>query len=318
MPQKNFRAVPPQIRNKLSRIPSNEIVVGCIRSIPDLEIDGGRWRHLGIPFDPAQSSTIEVIPPDSSGKFSARNVDGEEIVRYDLPVETAYNYIEAPNWGDWSRGTHEVPLPYKRRPRDFIPPRNTPISVQLVSSRDGLSAYKFLVKEVLRKTDNKRLLECLNLLQENVGSVDVYPSDYNFQQYLTTLQISWEILPPGQRDQVMARIASGRPIPPEKQRQIDDRYNFLISLRPTQIIVGTSGMQRYLGGMIRDDLVVFENTEYGNAVYLMYDDWQQLSQRSRVELISGRFGVNFDRIVHSSGWKDRVRALIVRRPQQPS
>ncbi|MFZ5495204.1 MAG: hypothetical protein ACOZE5_07690 [Verrucomicrobiota bacterium] len=310
MSQKNFRKIPPGINLKLKRIPKDEVIVGCIRKIADLRIQEGAFSHLGIPFAPGGTNSVEVIPPETSGKFSARNINGEEIIRSDLPKETHYNYVESPNWGDDSNGTHEVPLPYEKYPRDFIPPRNTPIAVEFVSSKDGVSIYKFVVREVIKKTDEKRLFECLNLLQENVGVVDIYPADYDFAQYLSTLQIAWEILPPGQRDRIMARLAGGRVVSPEKQQLIEDRYNFLLSLNPTQILVGTSGMQRYLGGMLKPDFVLFENIEYGNAIYSMYEDWEQLSKRSRVELLSGRFGTNFDRIVHSPGWKGRVKRLV--------
>lgn len=55
--------------------------------------------------------------------------------------------------------------------------------------------------------------------------------------------------------------------------------------------------------MLEDDLVVFENIEYGNAIYILYDDWDEISKLSRIDLLSGRAGSNFDRIIHSGNWK---------------
>ena len=83
-----------------------------------------------------------------------------------------------------------------------------------------------------------------------------------------------------------------------------------MDLQPKALVFGTSGFQRYFGGMLEDDLVIFENIEYGNAIYLMYENWEELSQRSRIELLSGRCGHNFDRVVHSSGWRDRVHDIV--------
>jgi len=313
MAKKNFRKIPDIVRRKLKNIASDDVLIGCICKLSDDEITGGRYAQLGIPFAPDGPKIIEVIPPASSGKFSDRNVNGEDIIRRDLPKETHYNYIESPNWGDESNGTHQVALPYEAYPRDLIPPRNTAIAVERVSSASGVSIYKFVVREVIKKSDEKRLFECINLLQENVGALDVYPSDYDFSQYLSTLQIAWEILPPGQRDRIMARLFGGKSPQPEKRQLIEDRYNFLLALKPTQILVGTSGMQRYLGGMLKPNLILFENIEYGNAIYAMYDDWETLSKRSRIELLSGRFGTNFDRVVHSAGWKTKVKELIASR-----
>lgn len=49
--------------------------------------------------------------------------------------------------------------------------------------------------------------------------------------------------------------------------------------------------------------------QYGNAVYVMYEDWEILSRRSRVELLTGP-RENFDRIEHRKGWKDILRAIV--------
>ena len=73
---------------------------------------------------------------------------------------------------------------------------------------------------------------------------------------------------------------------------------------------GISGLQRYFGAIIEDDLVVFENTRYGNAIYIMYNNWQELSTLSRIELMSGKYGSDFDRVVHTSKWEDKVKKLI--------
>lgn len=57
----------------------------------------------------------------------------------------------------------------------------------------------------------------------------------------------------------------------------------LAQLNPQNYIAGTSGFARYFGEKLRDDLVAFENLHYGNALYVMYEDWVTLSHRSRTE-----------------------------------
>ena len=83
-----------------------------------------------------------------------------------------------------------------------------------------------------------------------------------------------------------------------------------MSLKPAKLVYGLSGFERYFGGLIKDDLVVFENIEYGNAIYIMFENWRELSQKTRTELLSGRFGRNFERVMHGSGWKGKVKAVI--------
>jgi hypothetical protein len=74
-------------------------------------------------------------------------------------------------------------------------------------------------------------------------------------------------------------------------------------------LAGSSGFLRYFGAQFRGDLVVFENIVYGNALYVMYGQWKDLSKRSRIDLLKGpRDG--FDRIEHRKGWEKQLRALL--------
>jgi hypothetical protein len=96
----------------------------------------------------------------------------------------------------------------------------------------------------------------------------------------------------------------------EEKRTVEDRYSFFKSLNPQREVYGTSGLQRYFGALIKDDLIVFENVEYGNAIYIMFDDWKEMSQKSRIDLLSGKFGKSFERIVHTGNWKNNVKYII--------
>ena len=96
----------------------------------------------------------------------------------------------------------------------------------------------------------------------------------------------------------------------ELKEKLLDRYTFLEKLNPVAYISGTSGFQRYFGARFADNLVAFENLEYGNAIYVMFDDWEELSKLTRLELLKNRRGAGFERIVHRSGWKDMLEKLI--------
>jgi hypothetical protein len=99
----------------------------------------------------------------------------------------------------------------------------------------------------------------------------------------------------------------------EERAVVEERYEFLMGLKPQQLVYGTSGLQRYFGALIRDDLIVFENVRYGNAIYVMFEDWQELSKRTRAELLSGRYGKNFERVMHGAGWKGKTRRIVAER-----
>ena len=68
---------------------------------------------------------------------------------------------------------------------------------------------------------------------------------------------------------------------------------------------------RYFGAKYADDFVVFENLRYGNALYVMFERWQELSQRSRIDLLKGDHE-GFERIEHREGWEDRLEAMVER------
>jgi hypothetical protein len=42
----------------------------------------------------------------------------------------------------------------------------------------------------------------------------------------------------------------------------------------------------------------------------MHENWEELSVKSRLELLSGRFGNNFERVIHRAGWKKKANSII--------
>ncbi|MDZ1756463.1 hypothetical protein M2Z52_26545, partial [Klebsiella pneumoniae] len=112
----------------------------------------------------------------------------------------------------------------------------------------------------------------------------------------------------------LIRCVCGKKIGPDprnfNQRVSLGRNDLLIRTFPKKIVTGNSTFSNYIGAMLEDDLVVFENIEYGNAIYILYDDWDEISKLSRIDLLSGRAGSNFDRIIHSGNWKEEVRKKV--------
>lgn len=306
---KNFRIIPPAVRRQLTRIEDDRVQVAAIKLVTRADLQSGRFAALGIPL----AGACEVVPPASAGRQSRRNVEGHVIVRRDLPKEPFYVSVETPNWGDWSNGTHTVTLSGMRYPREFMPPSFTPIRLELLKSTPDGELYRFAVGEIIQRRDEARLLVCLNLLQENVGSVQVFGASEDFAAYEQSLQVHWEFLPPGEREKLLRHIMAGRPRSAQERRVVEERAKFIESLKPKQWLYGASGFARYWGAQFADDLVVFEHEEHGNALYVMYEDWAQLSQRSRVELLSGRFGHNFDRIVHTGNWQEKLVQILDKR-----
>ena len=51
-----------------------------------------------------------LMPDVRVGTYSRTNVEGKEIVRKDLPKKLKTVYVETPNYGDWTKGSHTIGL----------------------------------------------------------------------------------------------------------------------------------------------------------------------------------------------------------------
>ena len=76
------------------------------------------------------------------------------------------------------------------------------------------------------------------------------------------------------KEDAIERLSRGKHLTDKDKKDITERYDYLMSLKPKKLIYGASGLQRYFGALITDNLVIFENIEYGNAIYVMYDNWE--------------------------------------------
>ncbi|HFM0153383.1 TPA: hypothetical protein ACG55I_004836, partial [Escherichia coli] len=258
--KKNIRVIPKNIHSKLRRL-GNTVVAGTSIAFTENQLKSGALEHLGIYFDNGVNAyETSVIPDPLQGKYSLKNVFGEEIVRKDLPKETHYTEIESPNWGDSSNGTHTVRLPYEKYPRDIIPPTLIAIEINHKQPSDSHFIFNFRVTRILDKQSNKfddELLFDLNLLQENLGKCGIENADKPISTYADTLIVSWEIFPPGSKEETLARIFRGKNITSDKKNVAENRYDFFMSLEPKKIVTGNSTFSNYIGAMLEDDLVVF-------------------------------------------------------------
>jgi len=321
--KKNFREVPKEILAKIKELKGDDFTISSVKRIPEADIAAGKYAHLGLVMkDGVPVFPSEQIPNARNGKFSRINAEGIELVLKDEPKVAKTFSFEAPNYGDWTNGSHTVEWDRAVYQREWFAPKELTLQTEILGEEmkaEKTYIVRFGINEVLNRKSSRfmksqhlknDLFFNLNLLQENVGAANVFSSDATRGDYLKTVFVTWEILPPGEREETIAKILGGFKSPsPEIRKKIEARYALLTKLKPEAFISGTSGFSRYFGAKFSDSLVVFENLEYGNAIYAMFEDWETLSKLSRIELLKGT-RTGFERIVHATGWEKRLIELV--------
>lgn len=312
MAKRNLLKIPPKILELIKTYDQDDVVVASVKLLKSEDFE--KYSHLGLHINDGEVVLPPTSTPNSSaGRFSKANVEGYEKKRYDLPmIQKEYSH-EAPNFGDWSRGSHTVSWIRDVYQKTFFPPKEVELSVSFLEKKGDAFVIKFAIEQVInRRTADfeKELLYNLNILQENVGSVNVFTSAATLAEYTATVQVDWQIFPPGTVDSVVSSMLEGKSrISPDQEAVMKERVAIMAELEPEMYITGSDNFFRYFGAKFGEDFVVFENINYGNALYIMYDSWQDLSQKSRVELLSGpREG--FDRIEHRDGWEQVLKKMV--------
>lgn len=307
---KNLLKIPQGVLQRLSTFDQDDVVAATVKLVLPADID--RYADLGLSL---QGNDIRLPVPQppraAAGRYSNANLYGMEKLRKDLPKVTKSYGFWAPSWG--SGNYHYVSHDREVYIREIYPPKQVDLSIALVERRGEGFLLKFAIDQVLsRRTPNfqQELLYNLNLLQENVGAADVFESATSLADYAMSVKVDWQLLPPGTVDEVVAAmLRDKRPVTLHEEGVMKERVSVMHRLKPEAYITGTDGFLRYFGAKFGDDFVVFENARYGNALYIMYDGWESLSQKSRIELLAGDRD-SYDRIEHRKGWIDQLRGRV--------
>jgi hypothetical protein len=318
--KKKFLKMPDFIVKKLDEIKDDNIQVCTILKVNSKKIEKPQYKNIDIKIINGQLTfKSNFIPDESTGIYSRKNVNGYKVKYPDQPkVWKTFYCGERPYFGDWSKGSFSLYVRRKVIPYDNIPPRELSIITSLikeVTRSDGSTDYiiKVAIDAVFNKNDSDFLDElffAINLLQENIYSSNVFSAECKRQDYLKNLFVDWEIFPPGSRDQDIDRIIQSKRNPNgEFVKRVEDRYGFLRDFNPQAIINGNSGMRHYFGAQFNENLVVFENSDYGNAMYILFENWETLSKLSRTE-IQNRPDHEYIRIPHGKNWKRDVSSVL--------
>lgn len=313
--KKNLRKVPKFLSEKIKILEGPQFEAVAVVCYPKSKIREGKLKKFGISYE-GDKLLIggEFVPRSPAGKFSRINRRGKLVIRKDLPMVTKTYTFEAPNYGDWSKGSHEVVWERQVYQRDLIKPAQLKISSELVADRDEEIVVGFRVTEALNKSDGNlpdKLLFHLNLLQENFGTCDVVSRGEPLEEKQVYKKLKWEVLPPGwwsdknMVERIRERLGS-------KQTQLFiERIKYVESLKPLEGYVG----QPYLGSrwyfvFIFEKHVLAECPMFGNALYFLDGDKKDSWRKIFVQTKRTALKMGARRILHTRNWKKKLAELL--------
>lgn len=309
---KNFRGIPKNIKTRLASIESQEIKCGVVKTFSKSEIKLGKLKKFGLSYENGKLATEVSFLPSSSGRYSRRNKFGWVVIRKDLPMETKAFSMEVPNFGDWSKGSHDISYERQVYQRQRIEPSNLQFIIKVLDEDEENVVLSFEISEILNKTSDdfeNKLLFQLNILQENFGDVDVVAKNEDFRQKISK-ELDWEVLPPGwwvDRERVNN---FRKKLGDKAAKYFIERLKFLSGLNPIESYEG----KNYLGNrsyyvFVFNKVIFAECPEFGNALYYLEGDdtlkWRDVfsnTKRKALELGAKRF-------LHHGNWKSKARAL---------
>lgn len=311
-----YRKLPDHLRSEAIECTSEGFTIGASKSVPLSAVTGGRYAHLQLATDGTRVSGPDTVLPEASrGRWSKLNLTGRIIVRKDLPkVEKNFGGWYTPNFGDPSKGEHYVSqtrMVFQKQNQHGL---QLPLLVSTKILTDNKVRIAVRVNRVFGKgeIDSPDLHMAASLVRESLGEANVIASDQSVDDWMNDQVVGWELLPVGEgHPMTVAAIIEkiGGNLRPDKAAVLQERLEAMTAFGPTAVIVGKEKFQRYVGYQFKTDLVVLENFDYGNALYVLYSDWQEDSKKPRLKLLADP-DAKFDRVIHRAGWQGKVEHLL--------
>lgn len=266
-----------------------------------------------IGFSPALQDG-ETILPRPVGKITHFNAHGKEIVRKDQPMETAYRTVEW-HWTELHGRTRIErsdfrDVPYKRYPRSHMPAPS--LQLTLLTNTEGQRVVMAgPVKSWAKNQD--MLLHAANVMLEIFGMCLFFDEKREQIIKAPVTYLNWRILPKGkhpfatlrkQLADAMSTVKAGN------RSFVDHRLERINSYEPDFTAIGQGGFTGYvIFGFPKKGVYLLESVIYGNATYVLGDDWEKLSKLSKAEILND--SLHKDRIVHLRNWFDKIRTTLL-------
>lgn len=262
----------------------------------------------------ANAATGSTILPSATGRVSSFNASGRCVTRRDLPREERYIMTREFTRTEWHGRDREevtdlVDIYRLCYPREMIPPPAVELSI-VENEGERLVTSPTLQYVSENAEHNKHVI---NLMLELFGECEIALENLGRLTPPTIRRANWVLLPPGEHPwgRIEAHIkATFRGKAPTVEKAVLARQQAILTLGPSTIVTGKGGFSDYIAYILRDrDLVILESVYYGNALYVLGDNWEAISRMTKAEII--RDDLAEDRIVHTKGWFARLASVLL-------
>ncbi len=249
------------------------------------------------------------VLPLSIGKYSDFNAFGREIIRRDLEKET----VTHQRWWkrkDWGGHEHEGIVDYdvERYPRDFVPPPEIELIV------GGSDDEKIIYSGSFTKNEESEelILHTINLFLELFGECSFFTENFDSMQAPSIVRMNWSVLPEGEYPWEVSQNILDDVIQIAKNTNrevVKDRFKTISQNVPDFIATGNGGFTGYVVfGFKEKGLFVLESAFINNATYIFEENWQQLSQYTKAEILNSDH--HYSRLIHKTGWHRSIREIL--------
>ena len=156
------------------------------------------------------------------------------------------------------------------------------------------------------------MIHRINLFLELFGECQLFTENLNEMLIKSPIRLNWNVLPKGRMPwkelentilPIVNRTPRGnRPI-------IWDRIHTISRYDPHFIAIGKAGFSGYIVFGFEDkNLYIFESIFYGNATYIFDKNWEELSKKSKAEILDEN--LQKSRMIHRANWKMKFNQII--------
>lgn len=297
-----------------------------VRKFPSAIMSGSSSSRIVVPSRDANAERIQKyglsnllnvgdrMLPAAIGPATRRNTNGRTIVLRDQPKELhSWDVL----WGReqfCGRDETEWVEDYVTRscyrfPRRHVPPENVEVSLIENSSGD-----RFFATDVLDHQNTERWIVAMNMMLEINGSVWVLKPEEIDLPLAPTRRVNWRLLPPGTSWTELQPLleVTVRNLRSDLHRAVATRkLHDIHRFNPDLVVVGEGGFNRYVAFCFKSrGFVVLESIEPNNATYILGNDWEQVSQMSKGEILAEN--LHLARFVHGRAWRAELESWFLK------